>query len=217
LSTQPSQISLYKFTVSQLSHFMFCPKRSKLELFKQTGQFIGNGSIRRGNRMHYLYSYQLKSFDRQLFLSQLPETLESQIDNIVIRGRIDDVRVILNKRTQEKFVSIIELKTTSKEYMWNVEIQAAIFQLQLYIWLINQLIKKPWKLNKRHYLEIYSQHTGMLIKRVPVEEDPDIEDRIRHIVRVFQGLEKAQFPHKSTCKLCPKNVKERCDWFAVNR
>jgi hypothetical protein len=166
--------------------------------------------------MHYQYSYSLKSFDRQLFLSQLPEVLQGQVDNIIVRGKLDDVRVLFNPNSQEKFVSIIEVKTTSKRYMWSVEIQSAVFQLQLYIWLVKKLMKPCWKLHKRHYVEVYSQHTGRLMKRVAVEEDPSIEDKIRYIVRAFQGLERVQIPHPSTCKLCPKNVKEACDWYAVN-
>lgn len=210
------------FRVSTLSHYCFCAKRCKLEMYQkfsfydQSNYGLKESSISRGNKMHYQYSYPLKSFDRQLFMSQLPEVLQAQVDNIVVRGKLDDVRVLFNPESQEKFVSIIEVKTTSKRYMWNVEVQSAVFQLQLYIWLVKKLMKSSWKLHKRHYIEVYSQHTGRLIKRVPVEEDQNIEDKIRYIVRAFQGLERVQIPHPSTCKLCPRQVKERCDWIGHN-
>jgi CRISPR/Cas system-associated exonuclease Cas4 (RecB family) len=212
----------FKFRVSTLSHYCFCAKRCKLETFQkfsfynQSDYCFNPSSISRGNRMHYQYSYPLKSFDRQLFLSQLPEVLQGQVDNIIVRGKLDDVRVLFNPDSQERFVSIIELKTTSKPRMWNVEIESAIFQLQLYIWLVKKLMRPCWKLHKRHYLEIYSQRTGQLMKRIPVEEDPNIEDKIRYIVRAFQGLEKVQFPHRSTCRLCPKFIRSNCDWYGNN-
>jgi trehalose utilization protein len=98
--------------------------------------------------------------------------------------------------------------------MWGVEVQSAVRQLQLYMWLMNEeLARLGFPLWKRGYVEIFSQRTGKLMRRVPVYYDPDIENWIRHVVRCFQGLERVHIPYRGICRFCPRNIKEGCDWY----
>lgn len=171
--------------------------------------------MRRGSEFHFEYSCPYKSFSRRLLRHQLNETygrvFEKQVDDVLIRGSYDDLRVLFNPNSGDKVVSLIEVKTTYKQRMWNCETDSAIFQLQLYIWLMKDAIEAlGYKLHSRHWVEIYSQHDGRLLKRIPVYEDPDIENRIRHILRVWEGLEPMTYPNESTCKICPQNVKAEC-------
>ena len=182
----------------------------------------GNESMQTGTKMHWQYSNPYKSFDRRLLRYQLEtkygRVFERKVDNILIRGSPDDYRVLFNPRTQEKFVSIIEVKTTNKPKMWYAEILAAQFQLELYLWIMHPYIEKlGWKIHSRNYLEIYSQKTKRLIKRIMVTEDKTIEERIRYIVRSFQGIEPTHYPPNYTCKICPKNVKEVCSKYQEER
>lgn len=172
--------------------------------------------MRRGIELHEEYSTPYKSWDRRLLRYQLETeagpVFRKQVDNIVVRGVYDDLRVLQDLRAARKLVSFIELKTTSR-MMLRAEIEAAIFQLQLYIWIMKDLIKPPWVLHERHYLEIINQHTNRLVKRIVVFEDPGIEDKIRYIVRAFKGLEKIERTDKRRCYFCPRPIKERCEWF----
>ena len=175
-----------------------------------------------GNKMHYIYSYPYKSFDRQLCRYRLGMRANDRFgnfrknldENIQVRGKYDDLRVLYNPSTQEKFVSLVEVKTTSKDRLWIPEQRAAVFQLQLYIWMLREHLEYlGYILWKHHYVEVYSQKTGNMMMRIQVHEDPQIEDRIRHIVKVFQGLERMTIPPREYCKICPRNIKVNCDWY----
>jgi hypothetical protein len=140
--------------------------------------------------------------------------MEKELDGYRIRGRLDDLNILLYNGN--KYSSLIEVKTTSKKYLWRRELNAAIRQLQLYLWLYKEVLEYlGYPLWKRHYVEEYSQRNGRLIRRVAVEYYDDIEDWIRLAIRKFQGLERMEVPPESYCKICPKNVKVLCDWYIV--
>jgi hypothetical protein len=224
-STVVQKIPIIRVRVSTLCKFDFCPKRARIELFcgHQLINYSngGNDSMKRGSIFHFQYSCPYKSFDRRLLRYQLEQkygkVFEKTVDNLVIRGSYDDVRVLFNPISRAKVVSLIEVKTTYKQRMWNCEIDSATMQLQLYIWLMKEAIESlGWTLHSRHYLEIFSQKTNRLIKRIVVYEEPAMEERIRHIMKVWQGVEPLRYPPESTCKICPKNCKTVCDRW-INR
>lgn len=216
----------YRFKVSQFCHYAFCPKRCKIELFNQLinswdGQT--NKAMVKGTEMHSSYNSWAKSFDRMQILydlkysAKLPYTrgFITPEYSVQMRGLFDDIRVIRDTHSNEKLVSFVELKTTSKQRMWSCEVDSAILQLQIYLWIMRPYIERlGWQMHSRHYVEIFSQRSGRLIKRITVYEDPDMQERICYILRAFQGLEKVQFPSKSSvCRICPKYIKSECDWF----
>ena len=217
-------IATYFFKVSQLAHYSFCPHRCRVELFNLAKPYSngGNKAMVTGTEMHKSYNSWAKSFDRMKLLYQLKYQCKlpytRRLDNIEVRGIFDDIRVIRDSHTNEKFVSFVELKTTAKKRMWNCEVESAKFQLCLYIWVLSPILSKlGWKLGKHHFLEIYSQQTHKLIRRIVVTEDKSIEDRIRYIIRSFQGIEPIRYPPDYTCKICPKNVKEVCNKYQSSR
>jgi hypothetical protein len=175
----------------------------------------------KGSHMHKQYSEPIKSFDRDLLIYRIEPlkvyyAFQRSLNNNVIRGLPDDWRVLLNPRTQEKFVSIIEIKTTNFDRLWSAEENAAVFQLQLYIWLMKPLLENlGYQLWKRHYLEEYSQKTGRLIKRVAVEENPGMDEFLRYIFNCFIGLDKMSPPQFYVCRRCPKNIREECNWHGM--
>lgn len=213
----------YYFRASKLSHFPICPKRSKLESWRYLPWEeveSRSGVLRKGNELHYIYSVPYKSWDRRLLREQLLRAyglvFQKQTGNIVVRGTYDDLRVLSTRNG--KVVSLIELKTTSKKRLWQPEIESAMFQLQIYVWLMREAIEAlGWRLHSRHYLEIVSQKTGRLIERILVREDPQIEEKIKFILRVFQGLERAQVPPDWICRTCPRHVKKECDWYKMRK
>jgi hypothetical protein len=229
-------VPTFYFSVSKLSHFDFCPKRSKIEIFNHTGKIIsGGGAIRTGNRLHYLYSFPNKGFDRLVLKARLnrksnefrKEIITDGV-RITVIGHYDDLRVLRlvsgislvpeELKTISKVTSIVELKTTSKKYMWGRELAAARRQLQLYMWLMKEeLEKQGFPLWIRSYVEVYSQKTGSLMRRLPVYYDTEIEKWIIHVANCFRGLERVGPPYLRICKFCPRNVKVGCDWYYMMR
>lgn len=213
---------LYWFRVSQLAHFAYCPKRSRIEIFDHPpfDASTNTGAMVKGTAMHADYSCPYKSFDRRLFRYQLEKkfgkVFQKQVENIIVRGIPDDFKILWYVQKGVKYVSLEEVKTTMKKRMWVAEINAAVFQLQLYIWLLRPCIEQlGWKIWRRHWVIVYSQRNGKIIRRVPVYEDPNIEDKVKWILRVFQGLEPSTYPPTFVCKGCPKTVKEKCSkWIS---
>ena len=206
----------YFLRVSSLSHIEFCPKRFKIESFTRFNNKFSSGSIALGNKLHYQYSFPYKDFDRVRARMLLGEgrVFTKQIDNIQIRGCYDDLKIV--RYHDKKYASLIELKTTGKPYMWFREIKAAIRQLQLYMWLMKEELELVgYPLWKRGYVEIFSQADGTLMRRVPVFYDDNIEEWIRNAVNQFKGLAKVSPPPYQYCKLCPVQVKNKCDWYFI--
>ena len=224
MSSSPTPSIFLK--VSAISHIEFCPKRSKIENFHKS-QPTGAGIleiIRKGIKLHWQYSFPFKNFDRVLIRSKLKSKstnkyhiFEKVLDGyIVVRGKYDDLRVI--RCNGKKYVSLIEVKTTSKKYMWNREIKSAIRQLELYMWMLKEYLDNMgFPLWERSYVEIYSQKNGQLMKRIPVVYNDKIEDWIRAVVGVYYGLVKMNVPPFSYCKLCPISIKKKCDWYILRR
>lgn len=213
---------LYWFRVSQLAHFAFCWKRARIEIFNSPPFDASSTTsvMAKGTAMHADYSCPYKSFDRRLLRYQLEKkfgkVFQRQVDNIIIRGIPDDFKILWYVQRGVKYVSLEEVKTTMKKRMWISETDSAVFQLQLYIWLLRPYIEQlGWKVWKRHWVIVYSQRNGKIIRRIPVYEDPNIEDKIKWILRVFQGLEPIKYPPLFVCKSCPRNIKLTCGrWIA---
>ena len=206
----------YYFRVSALSTFEFCPKRSRIELFKQSKQYTsikGKSPRSIGVRLHYLFSYPFRSFDRVLVRSRLGNRVfEKQVENIIVRGKYDDLRVVFVDG--KKYTILLELKTTSKKYISTFEIKTAIRQLQLYMWLMKEDLEKlGFPLWKNSVVEIYSQRNGELIKRIPVYYDVNIEEWIKRVRDSIEGLVPIKVPSIKVCKFCPKSVKSVCNWY----
>jgi len=207
--------------VSSLSHAEFCDKRSKIESFNVLNPFKSDiptlKSIVYGNKMHEQYNYMNKGFDTSIILGNLEKylvrgALQKQIDNIVLRGIFDSIRVITVNG--KKYSVLLELKTIQKKYLWSREILSGIKQLQLYMYMLKEILEElGYPLWKRGYLEIYSQHTGYMIRRIPVEYDVNIEEWVREVVRKFKGLSRMNVPHYAYCKRCPEQIRSKCDWY----
>jgi hypothetical protein len=155
-----------------------------------------------------LDAYKVKgAFEKVL---ELPEL------TVVIRGDYDDLRLLDSKIG--KLVSFIEVKTTGKKYMWSLEVQAAIRQLQIYLWMLKELCAElGYPLNKHHYLEVFSQHTGDRMDRIPVEYDENIVEWITSVVYKFIGLQAMNLAPYRYCIICPKSVKIDCAYYQLRR
>lgn len=216
-----------RIRVSDLSKFALCPKRSKLEGLRQIdrGYSRTTSVMAKGTRMHFEYSVPYKSWDRRQLRYDLEDNygrvFTRDLDKDEIRGIPDDYRILLvfkDRKLSHKLVSIVEVKTTSKKKLWRVEEDVAILQLLIYCWLMRPLLENlGHKLHERHYVEIYSQKTNKLIKRISVDLQPEkyMEEYIRGIIEVWYGLRKMTLPPRWVCKKCPKAVKEKCRYWKV--
>ena len=219
---------LFFLRVSSLCHVEICSKRAKIETFNRklarVPSFKGD-AISFGNKAHRNYGRYSTDFDRDVVRGNLERfkvgraferTIEMDECTVVIRGDYDDLRVLYYKA--KAYVSFIELKTTSKKYMWSLEVKAAIRQLQIYLWLLEDLVKSiGYDLWKRHYVEEFSQVTGDLIQRVPVEADPNIEEWIKNAIRQFIGLAPMTIGPYQYCKICPFAIKAKCEYFSMRK
>lgn len=218
--------------VSTLSHMEICSKRSKTEAFsKNKGSipYTNKSALAEGKKLHRQYGYYITDFERErvrrnLELYKIKGAFQKIIVlpdiTIVIRGDYDDLRIIrmIVEKNIKRLVSFIEVKTTRKKYMWNLEVRAAIRQLQLYLWLLEELVTKiGYSLWKRHYLEIFSQNTGRLLRRIPVQADPDIEKWIIDAVYQFMGLRPMRLAPYKYCIKCPQIVKQDCFYYHLRR
>ena len=196
--------------VSTLSHVEICSKRAKSETFsvsRGTIKYKRGSALDIGKRLHRQYGfYQIdyssdfKSMLREEERQRLKDNLTSYKINgafqrvlelpevtVVVRGDFDDIRLLESKIG--KLASFIEVKTTGKKYMWSLEVQAAIRQLQIYLWMLKELCEElGYSLNKHHFLEVFSQRTGERLNRIPVEYDEHIESWIKLAVYKIMGI-----------------------------
>ena len=177
-----NQQPLYFFRVSSLSHAEICPKRSKIEVFSHFNNTYVSGTIAHGNKFHHDFSYPLKSFDRTKLRytlgmsdfngNELRKVFRKDIDDLRLSGTPDDFEVVII--AGKKYANMIELKTTSKKFMWSLEVKAAIRQLQLYMWLLRPILEQiHYPLNEGK-LKIYSQQTDELMREILVTYDEGI-------------------------------------------
>jgi hypothetical protein len=227
-STPNSPKPFFFLRVSTLAHVEICSKRSKIESFNHTIARIPykkGSALAIGKKQHAQYGQFNVDFDRDRLRANLAvykvkgafqKVMELPECTVVLRGDYDDLRIIT--KDMQKLVSFIEVKTTGKKYMWALEVRAAIRQLQIYLWLLKDLCEAiGYPLWKRHYLEIFSQSTGRLLKRLPVEYDQGIEQWIEAAVLQFLGLAPMTIAPFKYCILCPAQVKERCEYYTMRK
>jgi len=220
----PENKTIY-LRVSGLAQYHFCPKRSKIQLFNIPEiHSKERGAVVKGIKLHQQYEYMMYNmgFDRTLVKYKLGWTplkvFEKQVPNtnIVVRGKPDDLRIIINKRDGKKYTVLLELKTTGRK-MIRREIYCAMKQLQLYMWLLKEKLEEiGFPLWKYGIVEVYSQKTGELLKRYSVEYDDNIEEWIKHVVKTFTGEEPLNVPENiKYCKKCPQAIKNVCEWYRL--
>ena len=173
-----------------------------------------------GTRLHSRFSEPFKDFERRVFRYALKarygKVLSRKHDFYEIRGIPDDF--IINVQGNSKYVSIVELKTTHKHRLILSETKAHIFQLQLYVWLLEPLLESlGYRISEHHILEIHSQVTGQILKRFDVDREPDMTQKLTHIFDCFRGLEKMMSPPDWVCRVCSKPVKEACSWHKMRK
>jgi len=126
---------------------------------------------------------------------------------VILRGKFDNLEINPVLGT----VSVVEGKTTGKGRLTTRELSAALFQLQIYLFILKPILNNlGWELDKYHYLEIYDQNTYTMMKRIEVEEDMETEEMIKEIVKSFLGLSPMMLPPSYICKRCPRQVKSIC-------
>lgn len=217
--------------ISSICRAEACVKASKILTFDSNKLSFKSGkssthSIAVGNKFHSLYSnYMLayKSFDGERVKALLnskvskstrghPVFTKTIDDKIIVAGMFDSLMVLSDNG--KKYTVLLELKSTTKKMLYAGELRSAIKQLQLYMWLMKERLEQiGYPLFRLAYLEVVSQKDGKFIKRIPVEYDPDIEDWIRNLVKIYNGQEQMRVPPYKYCKECYSQVRSICDWY----
>lgn len=208
--------------VSKLCKFDFCNKASKILIFgdPKYSDSTNKKYMEVGTKFHTRYSTPYKDFERRVFRYRLKarygDVLARAFTFYSIRGIPDDYVVKVTEKG--RFVSVVELKTTHKHNIILAEAKSFIFQLQLYIWILEPLLDSMgYKLSDHHILEIWSQQTEKLMKRYDVEPEPNMEEKLGYVFDCFRGLERMGVPPMWVCKRCSKPVKNECDWYKMRR
>lgn len=218
-----------RFRVSDLAWFVSCPNRSRLQALRKVGKPKYGNPLKIGKEMHWEYSCPYKSFDRRKVRYDLKygrddPAFTREVDGHVIAGVYDDLRVLSvysRGKLVKKVVSFIEVKTTSRSSLWIDQEKVAIFQLQIYLWLLKPYLKKlGYELHSRHYVEAYSQRDGRMMKRIVVRENIYIPFIFKEMFKEWKGRGNPLYstggmppnhPPKWVCKNCPKYVKKECE------
>jgi len=211
-----------RIRVSDLAQAAYCYRRSLIQCSKTRDYSDKNKSQAAiiGTKLHSIYSpYQSWEWLRlrSLIFMKYGSTITRKLDeDIVIAGQFDDLRCLYTKDGLR--VSVVEIKTTPKKFLFRWQYDAAIFQLQMYIWILKPILKDlGYTLHTRHYIEVYSQKTRRLIKRIVVKEDPLIASRIDDILCAWEGVAGMRYPEEWVCKWCPKNIKTKCSrWVSTH-
>ena len=174
----------------------------------------------KGTEMHKTYSFPYKTLDRTILrgilINNYPRIFIKNLfvsDTLYqIRGMYDDLVVNFDPVSKTKTVSLIEIKTTTKNRPYTWEVDSAEFQLQIYIWLYKDAITEiGHKYDQTHYVEFYNQASSNLIKRIPIQEHPNIVEYLTYVIETFQGVAPFTYPPLYYCRTCPKSIKEHCD------
>jgi len=135
----------------------------------------------------------------QNLLDTLPKYMQRLTGNIVVKGCFDGLRIVHDYRLGEDLVSLVEFKTTLYDAS-DTTINMAVFQLQLYVWMLKPYIEqRGLRLHVRHYVEVIHRQTGELLERIPVNEDPHVEEVIWELMSEKDGI--------TTSPFLPKEVK----------
>ena len=139
--------------------------------------------------IHETRKYEIASTPQSTsLLKELDKFFSRFTGNILVKGVFDGLRVIHDARLSRDVVSLVEFKTVEQQASWTT-IDMAAFQLQLYIWLLKPCIaRRGLTLHKRHYVEIVRRTDGKFLERFPVEEDPDIEEKIWLLLAEHDGI-----------------------------
>ena len=205
---------MLRLRVSDIAQSKNCPKRARLQTIRSIDDNNKTRPMKYGIELHNSYARNnIFTFRQEVLVYNLESygVFERYIGNdIVVRGLPDNYRLLASKDGYT--VSIIEVKTTSKQYLYSFEYECAILQVRLYAWLLEPYIKElGYKLHNRMYVEVFSQKDHHLIKRIPVEPNTNtIEQEILDILDVWDGLKPAKYPDYWVCKHCPKAIKEKC-------
>jgi hypothetical protein len=217
----------FYFNASIISHDCFCTHRVKLESFGNLAKIPNSNNysaIAQGNKLHAEYNSIRVDFDTERVKKGLEQWIvkskhgrdvfTKSTGNTTIVGMYDKLKVI--QEDGKKYTALIELKTTNKPYMWSREVLSAIKQLELYQWLLKENLEiLEYPLYKHSFVEIYSQSTGYLIKRIEVPYNDNIEEWITHVVNKLLGLERQEIVPYKYCLMCPRQVKSACSFYAL--
>jgi len=216
------------FKVSILSHNELCDNRSRLETFyPKNSKFSkkGKGAIAEGNKLHFLYSSISTDFEREVVKANLDKftklsgnhhkIFSKRYKDVEITGMYDDLQIIT--QGEKTFTSLLELKTTSKPYMSFRDIRVAIRQLQLYMWLLKDLLEElGYPLWQYGYVEVFSQKTYKKLRSFPVKYDPHIEEWLDNVIEKLKGRTRLVGPTSlKICFSCP--MRDSCNLYYTRR
>ena len=224
------QVHKYRFRVSDLCHFVLCPKRARIQCFDHPFEGTsGTPSIyqKKGIELHEKYSSPYKNFEsRHLkyllevkYGKTLSRTIKSGNMEITVRGQFDDLfalPIYNGGKVNGYKVRVTEYKTTSKSKFFtrdylSGDYLSATFQLELYLWILEPCMKElGYVFSGRHFVEISSQNDSKLLQRIIIQHEDNMDKRIIRIVEAFQGLRSVTYPPDQVCKMCPRSVKVLC-------
>lgn len=130
------------------------------------------------------------------------------IGHVTTHG-IDDYRV-----SPERDVVLVEYKTTNQRYIDYYKLSPAVFQLRVYMWILEPyLIAGGYNLKRGEIVFLNRKGEPMGIKEITDYTAADVEANIARILEQFADPKKLIPPSKFKCLHCATVFKERCPFM----
>ena len=127
------------------------------------------------------------------------------IGHVTTHG-IDDFRV-----SPERDVVLVEYKTTNQRYIDYYKLSPAMFQLRVYMWILEPyLTAGGYHIVRGEIVFLNRKGEPMGVKEILDYSAAEVEGHIARILEQFADPTKLIPPAKWKCLRCPKEFKERC-------
>jgi CRISPR/Cas system-associated exonuclease Cas4 (RecB family) len=189
----------------QIARYWFCAEQSRL--LAVLGLKIPDSPIlNQGTKVHDWTEERPKSNAEYALFCKLDKTLSRNLDGIDIIAHPDDL-FVLGKNT----VQLVEYKTIDKMNVKMWKSSLAKYQLQIYCWVLEPILKQLGYRMAHHHYVVYLSRQGQFIKKVMVEQDNRCtEAMIRQVLAFWKTGQPLIPPMKWKCTMCSANFKQEC-------
>jgi len=125
-----------------------------------------------------------------------------------ISGHMDELKV-----NDDHTIHLIDYKTKKSGYVTYYALAPAMFQLQIYAWILKPVLDLlKYKITIAHLVFLTQKGKMLGTKAVPLDYE-SIENEIRDVIKQFRKKPKDMIPPaRYKCRYCAKIYKEKCPY-----
>ena len=134
-----------------------------------------------------------------------------------LTGHTDDIQI-----TIDRSVSVVENKfvmNTNLSYIQRWKLCMAAFQIQIYAWILDPIVKEMGGImNRFHVVSYWNLNTFAHVHDFRVEYKPvQVEENILRCIRAYENPELIIRPTPWKCRYCSQPYRELCQFEAKNK